>query len=543
MAATVIATTARAGEGQLTAPPVVLLARAVQMHANDLKAGDFTAVESAEQAILFPSQNLGASNGLTTIPAVAAPLGPEEIGLFAAEVDATAQPSCAAAAAPDGRPPGWRLRSELGQFVREHDAKLSAGSSARLYPSLASHLLSRMLQIVSDERQADGKETLLPAVAGGSHRHLTDYQDVIDFQNALALLLNAAPDAQSAFDAASVAAEVAVGVPPESPLHAALWGTKQDGILYTFLSQSLAGRSIAIIPGQATGKLSPNEIGEWVKHFAVMDWVAVRLDQIELHLATIDATLAAIQNRMDVLARRLAEQRQDCVYGRCTRSGDGFKLSYFVFFGYNDQGERFMGCPFGNHDGDWAGVTLWVDGSGEKLFQVVYHDHGRQIFATGDAAMAIANNFGEKSVMVFLEAGNHESFGFPGTSGFGVVPPGFAVNKVFEGKKVDFSSVGGRTYYIGADTGDLPVVRSHTGTGATLHTRRVINIGEARHPYPTAEARFLIGFPGLYGREGYDGTDVATKWFTIDRVDSPAGPRFQAKFWDDIFDRPPGNWR
>jgi hypothetical protein len=243
------------------------------------------------------------------------------------------------------------------------------------------------------------------------------------------------------------------------------------------------------------------------------------------------------QDPSEIRTWSTAQERQDCLYGRCAKSKDGksYRIQYFLFFGYNDCDEtrNILRCPFGNHDGDVVCVEFIVDITTKQATRAVYHDHGRQIFVDGPA-IPMEKHDGMDHPVVYLEKGNHEALPWPGTEGFrrGSVPAGIATNKILHAKKYFGYAFGGET---GPDPGDAPAVRLHLGRRFQLYITNVKNVGEYAHPYPNAEARFIMTFRGKYGREGYDGSDILTFWKKFESVDSPEGPPYQTKMWNDDF--------
>lgn len=258
---------------------------------------------------------------------------------------------------------------------------------------------------------------------------------------------------------------------------------------------------------------------------------------LRLEFKNPDRALERGQDPLEMRNWSTAQVRQDCLYGRCTKTKDGrsYRVQYFLFFGYNDcdEARNVLNCPFGNHDGDVVCVEFSVDMT-KKATRAVYHDHGRQIFVDG-AAIPMEKRDGKDHPVVYLEKGNHEAMPWAGTEGFrrGSVPAGIKTNRILHGEKHFGYSFAGET---GPDSGDAPAVRLHLGRNFQLYITNVMNVGEFAHPYPTAEARFIMTFRGKYGREGYDGSDFPIIGFQkFDNVDSPEGPPYQPKMWNDDF--------
>ncbi|HEY6261879.1 MAG TPA: HYR domain-containing protein [Nitrospiraceae bacterium] len=233
----------------------------------------------------------------------------------------------------------------------------------------------------------------------------------------------------------------------------------------------------------------------------------------------------------------IGRDRQDCLYGRCTRL-DGapsnyYLVQYYLFFGWNDvdADRNDIGCPIGNHEGDIVCVEFEVRYDSpidKKIVRAVYHEHGRQVFIDDPSIL----DYSTGHPVVYLEKENHEALPWRGGCGFvaGTVPQCVGINKYFDSMDVSIFSVP-----VAGECDDVPTVREHYGRGVEMLITSAINLGERGFPGPTLEAQFVLAYGGLYGHEGTACCDDPFGSPNCEHVDSPPGPPFQAKMWDRMW--------
>ncbi len=235
----------------------------------------------------------------------------------------------------------------------------------------------------------------------------------------------------------------------------------------------------------------------------------------------------------------VAAEKQDCLYGRCTRLAGArdttYLLQYYLFFGWNDvDADRFLGCPVGNHEGDIICVEMEISYGGTQLSRgqltrAVYHNHGRQVFADSPSAL----RYSQERPVVYLEKETQEPLPWSGQCGLG--DPGMAqctgANRYFASHLVGNLNDSDPYDYIAGECDSAPVVRTHLGRGPALLITNVINLGERGFPGDHPEVQFIHAFEGLYGKSGTACCDIIFIFETCQKVDSPRGPLFQDKMW------------
>jgi len=207
-----------------------------------------------------------------------------------------------------------------------------------------------------------------------------------------------------------------------------------------------------------------------------------------------------------------------------------YKLEYWQYYAYNNQD---LGLPgfheFGDHQGDWTGIQLWVDKGTTELVQVLYMIHGRKAwfhykpemlkatckdcFVTikGPKYNANPGNFfdddhraeyddnqselrfdadGNVHVVVYVENGGHESWPFP---------YGHADIDV----KID-------TWHPNPHKGD------GTNMISPVPTTRPLNAGEVTKPF-TADYATILQYNGYWGGTNTNDLGVRVR-------KSPPGP-------------------
>lgn len=108
-----------------------------------------------------------------------------------------------------------------------------------------------------------------------------------------------------------------------------------------------------------------------------------------------------------------------------------YLVQFFAFFGWNET-DTPPGCDAGNHEGDWVGIDLELEGSdlnNPRIYHAVLHNHGRQIFVESPSAFEFV---GTRPV-IYPERGTQELWPHRSPQGFlsGTVPPCVSVNRVF----------------------------------------------------------------------------------------------------------------
>lgn len=257
----------------------------------------------------------------------------------------------------------------------------------------------------------------------------------------------------------------------------------------------------------------------------------------------------------------IAQQRGDCVYGRCVpvgQMGSGqYIVQYYLFFGWNDvdADRNILGCPYGNHEGDIVCFEVWVDRhrpAGDQILQAIYHNHGRQVFVEPGHVP-----FEGGHPVVYLETESHELL--PWSGGCGMLsqtivrppftcwggtqtppPVGIAASEFFESGFQGWWIFGQN---VGGECDDVPVVRCHYGSARTLFVTSIINLNTEAimNPMHTPETRFIARYTGRYGNTASDFCDVATVPQSGPPVDSPKGPPYQGKLWHRAY-RVPEVW-
>jgi len=224
------------------------------------------------------------------------------------------------------------------------------------------------------------------------------------------------------------------------------------------------------------------------------------------------------------------------VYGRVTPLGDDrYQVLYAIFFGWNNttapEGGNLLevlGIPpgVGNHEGDWICVDFDVtfriaDPSNAKIDRAIFHNHGRQIFATGSMLQ-----YGDDGrPLVFLE--NEAQEAWPVASHKGLmqenqaIPTGMYSNKRLDGVK--------KMGILFGDEGDseYPAVRDHSGQGKRLPSGFVVNVGQAFSEDLPTDAQFFHLFDGRWGSNWVSGPGFETV--------SPKSPRHNSKKWSRNF--------
>lgn len=164
---------------------------------------------------------------------------------------------------------------------------------------------------------------------------------------------------------------------------------------------------------------------------------------------------------------------------------DFYLLQYWQFLPFND-----FPAPvgsFGDHEGDWLAVDLFVDRACPyKLRYVVHHHHGDDhcdptvlgegfdslpAFIRAHPLECDPDNF-VKVPQCYLEAGAHEWWPHP--------------------------SNGGECSFFGFDN------PSHGGFGGTVFVQEVMNLGERYAPMPGLEPQLVLFFNGKWGHDHGD---------------------------------------
>lgn len=201
-------------------------------------------------------------------------------------------------------------------------------------------------------------------------------------------------------------------------------------------------------------------------------------------------------------------------------------VQYYMLLTYNDADAPF---DVGDHEGDFLCVDLSVRLMGEtakaaRLEGAIFHNHGRQVFATGDYLEAHRR---DGRIAVYLERGSNEPWPFPGGPGTNGWPgAGVTVNYIFKGSK----QVGP----IDICVSEWDVVQPHRGLGHTYAPLSIQNIGDV-------DTNGLMRiFPSRDDPTGYVGPHdtfligrMAARWGGTrgDMGESPFGPPFQGKMW------------
>lgn len=217
------------------------------------------------------------------------------------------------------------------------------------------------------------------------------------------------------------------------------------------------------------------------------------------------------------------------VYGRVDPIAPGrYRVQYFLVFGFNNtSAPDFCGdVEPGSHEGDWISVDFLVEATDlnhPRIYDAVYHNHGRQIFVESPSALT----FEGSHPVVYLERGDQETWPRVLTAGFvnWDIQPCVSANKIFHAEVVLGFSFGG-------EEGTYPVVRPHLGQGPRFLVTTVKNVGNKAHYGSDVEARFFHEFAGWYGTE-YE-RDCSS--VPILETEPPSGPVFQDKIWDRAFD-------
>ncbi|MBX3233323.1 MAG: hypothetical protein KIT84_33550 [Labilithrix sp.] len=226
----------------------------------------------------------------------------------------------------------------------------------------------------------------------------------------------------------------------------------------------------------------------------------------------------------------------DLVNGRAT-----YKIEYWQYWAFNDQDITVLGLgSFGDHEGDWTGVEVWVDRETKAVAKLGYMIHGIEVFFTVPAGTKAActscftsvkgakynpsvgsifddrerpkfddnqaefwiDAQGFEHVKLYIERGGHE--GWPGTWGKAEHKAGPITIKLN-------AHSGGGVGWLVADVKD-----------------RAFNLGEVAHPLTTA-ARVIIDFNGHWGC-----TNAKDVFGLGPQRRSPVGPAMHCEWrWPD----------
>jgi hypothetical protein len=232
----------------------------------------------------------------------------------------------------------------------------------------------------------------------------------------------------------------------------------------------------------------------------------------------------------DPMTWAIAQARGVGIYGSVRSAGTNrYNVQYYMVFGYNNPSAPDIcgDVEPGSHEGDWIAISLWVeatDPARPRIYDAVYHNHGRAIFVESPAAI----RFEGTHPTIFLERGVQETWPYAGDIGFtpGNVPPCVSTNSLWNGIYVP--EVG----TFAGESGYYPVVREHVGQGPRYLVTSVVDV-TTYVPGSGSEAEFFHRFSGWWGSE----IERDCLSFAIVDTTCPPSPRHQDKIWDNNFVR------